>query len=152
MGRYRKVIFVCMDNICRSIMAEAVMNSVNKQHMVEVESRGLVVLFPEPMNPKAVAILKNYQMKPSRESSLALQPSDVTEGTLVLTMTAYECEQAKELLGPEAEVHTIGDFAGKPGDIGEPHGGTLAEYGACYEYIDLMVKIAAEIIYRGEES
>lgn len=99
MGRYRKVIFVCMDNTCRSIMAEAVMNSVNKQHMVEVESRGLVVLFPEPMNPKAVAILKNYQMKPSRESSLALQPSDVTEGTLVLTMTAYECEQAKELLG-----------------------------------------------------
>ena len=49
-------------------------------------------------------------------------------------------------------MHTIGDFAGKPGDIGEPHGGTLAEYGACYEYIDLMVKIAAEIIYRGEES
>ena len=34
MGRYRKVIFVCMDNTCRSIMAEAVMNSVNKQHMV----------------------------------------------------------------------------------------------------------------------
>ena len=93
MGRYRKVIFVCMDNTCRSIMAEAVMNSVNKQHMVEVESRGLVVLFPEPMNPKAVAILKNYQMKPSRESSLALQPSDVTEGTLVLTMTAYECRR-----------------------------------------------------------
>lgn len=150
MPKYKKVIFVCTDNTCRSIMAEAVMNSVNQKRKVEVLSRGLVVLFPEPMNPKAVAILKSYQMKPAKESSEALTPQDLTAETLILTMTEYECQQVREQLAEAQNVYTIGDFVGKPGDIEEPHGGTLAEYGACYEYIDFMVKVAAEIIFRGE--
>lgn len=151
MPMYDQVIFVCTDNTCRSIMAEAVMNSIRKKHPVKIMSRGLVVLFPEPMNPKAVAILKSYQMEPAKESSEALSREDLTEATLVLTMTEYECEQARELLGTAENIYAIGDFVGKPGDIEEPHGGTLAEYGACYEYIDFMVKIAAEIIFRGEQ-
>ena len=42
-------------------------------------------------------------------------------------------------------------FAGKPGNIEEPHGGTLAEYGACYEYVDLLVKLAAERLFKSGE-
>jgi len=151
MGKYSKVIFVSTDNTSRSILAEAVMNSVNKKKVVEVCSRGMVVLFPEPMNPKAVAILKGNQMEPSKTSSEQLMESDLTEGTLILAMTAYECALAREKFAGKAEIYTIGEFVGKPGDIAEPHGGTLAEYGACYEYIDLMVKIAAEIIFRETE-
>ena len=37
------------------------------------------------------------------------------------------------------------------GDIEEPLGGSLADYGACYEHIDLLVKVAAEIIFKEEE-
>lgn len=151
MGKYSKVIFVSTDNTSRSILAEAVMNSVNKKKVIEVCSRGMVVLFPEPMNPKAVAILKGNQMEPSKTSSEQLMESDLTEATLILAMTSYECGLAREKFAGKAEICTIGEFVGKPGDITEPHGGTLAEYGACYEYIDLMVKIAAEIIFRETE-
>lgn len=145
MKTYHKVIFVCIDNTCRSIMAEAVMNSVNRKKKLQVLSRGLVVLFPEPMNPKAVAVLKGNQLEPSKESSEQLTLSDLEEeGTLVLTMTEYESSQAKECFNGRADIYSIGEFVQKPGDINQPHGGTLAEYGACYEYIDLMVKMAAE--------
>ena len=30
-------------------------------------------------------------------------------------------------------------------------GGTLADYGACYEHIDLLTKVAAEIIFQEED-
>ncbi|WP_434310637.1 phosphotyrosine protein phosphatase [Hominifimenecus sp. rT4P-3] len=150
MKTYHKVIFVCMDNTCRSIMAEAVMNSVNWKKTLQVLSRGLVVLFPEPMNPKAVAILKGNQLEPSKESSEQLSVEDLEAGTLVLTMTEYECCQAKESFQGEADIYSIGEFVRKPGDINLPHGGTLAEYGACYEYIDLMVKMAAERLLKEE--
>ena len=153
MARYNKVLFICTDNTCRSIMAEAVLKSVlNKKKMVEVASRGRIVLFPEPLNPKAVAILKGYQMEPAKTSSEQLCAEDLTPGTLVLTMTGYDAAGVREEFGVETDIYSIGEFVGKPGDIEEPHGGTLAEYGACYEYIDFMVKIAAEIIFKENES
>ena len=146
-----KMIFVCMDNTCRSIMAEAVMKSVARERRVEIASRGLVVLFPEPLNAKAVAVLTGNQMTPGKSATEALEAEDVTEGTLFLTMTAKEAEMVRERFPKAGLVYTLGEFAGKPGDIEEPHGGMLAEYGACLEYIDLLVKLAAERLMRVQE-
>lgn len=148
----RKLIFICTENVCRSIMAEAVMNSVKGDRDLVVESRGLVVLFPEPLNPKAVAVLKSNQMEPAKKYSQKFIPEqDVTEGTLILTMSEREKKQVLEQSSRfpvPAEVHTLGEFSGQPSDILTPYGGTLADYGAYYEYIDLVVKMAAEKLFR----
>ena len=143
-----RILFVCMDNTCRSMMAEAVMKSVRRDRKIDVGSRGLIVLFPEPFNPKAVAVLKGNQMAPDKAYTEALSAEDITENTMILTMTAKEAEKAREMFPEAPFISTLGDFAGKPGDIEEPHGGSLAEYGACYEYIDLLVKFAAEKLFR----
>ena len=150
MKKYHKIIFLGTDNTCRSVMAEAVMNCVLGKRPVRILSRGLVVLFPEPLNPKAVAVLKGNQMEPAKESAEPLTERDLDEDTLVLTMTRDECRQAKEAYGEAADICSIGEFVEKPGDIDQPYGGTLAEYGACYEYIDLMVKVAAEKLLKEE--
>ena len=112
---------------------------------------GLVVLFPEPLNPKAVAVLTGNQMAPEKAATEGLTAEDVEEGTLVLAMTAREAAQVREDYPGASLVYTLGDFAGKPGDVEEPHGGTLAEYGACCEYIDLLVKLAVERLLRIRE-
>lgn len=153
MNPVRKVLFICKENVCCSIMAEAVMNSIKGDRQLIVESRGLVVLFPEPLNPKAVAVLKSNQMEPAKKYSQEFVPEvDVTEGTLILTMSEKEkkqvLEESSRFLTP-AEVYTLGEFSGQSGDIPMPYGGTLADYGAYYEYIDLVVKIAAEKLFRG---
>ena len=145
-----RILFVCMDNTCRSVMAEAVMKSVLRDRKIEIGSRGLIVLFPEPLNPKAVAILKGNQTMPAKTCTEALRAGDITENTMILTMTAKEAQMARESFPDAPFVATLGDFAGKPGDIEEPHGGTLAEYGACYEYIDLLVKFAAETLFKAQ--
>ena len=148
---YKKLIFVDTDNTCRSIMAEAVMKAICRNKPIEICSRGLVVLFSEPINPKATAILKGDGLEPSKTGTEELLPGDLTEGTLVLTMTAREKKKAIERLGPFAEVYVLGEFSGQTGEVEEPHGGTLANYGACYEYIDFLVKVAYEKIYNSEE-
>ena len=151
MSAIHRIIFVCTDNTCRSIMAEAVMKSISRGKQLDILSRGLVVLFPEPLNPKAVAVLAGNQLAPGKTSSEALAKEDLTEGTLLLTMTGKEAAQVKESFPRASLVYTLGEFAGKPGDVEEPHGGSLAEYGACLEYVDLLVKLAAERLLRVQE-
>ena len=58
MSRYDKLVFVCTGNTCRSPMAEVIYKNLDKESDVKVISRGLVVLFNEPINPKAEVVLK----------------------------------------------------------------------------------------------
>ena len=60
MNRFNKVIFVCMGNTCRSPMAATIMSNLMPD--MRCESRGVVVLFPEPYNPKAVAVASRHGM------------------------------------------------------------------------------------------
>ena len=144
--KYDRVIFVCQDNTSRSIMAEAIMNSIKKED-IEVMSRGAIVLFSEPINPKVVPILKNYQLEPAKESSQELVPVDIAPCTLVLTMTVKEKKIIEEKFPKYPDIYTMGEFSGQEGDIEEPRSGNLADYGACYEYIDFIVKMIAEKIF-----
>ena len=57
MVRYKKVIFVDTSDNCRAPMAELILKRKFLTNPLEIQSRGLVVLFPEPLNPKAEAVL-----------------------------------------------------------------------------------------------
>ena len=153
MKKYKKIIFVCGENTCRSVMAEAIMNGIKNTlkggDALEVISRGLVVLFPEPMNPKAVAILKSRGLKPLHEYSMSLEPEDLDSETLVITMTEAECLSVAERFGTEADITTIRRFVGQKGDMEEPHG-SLSEYGMFFEHLDLLVKMVAQAILKEE--
>lgn len=90
MGRVKKVLFVCTANTCLSNMAAAVFEGVRGGREIQVASRGLVVLFPEPINQKTVAILKSHQLELLDEAARPLTREDLIPGTVILTMTRAE--------------------------------------------------------------
>lgn len=144
--RYRKVILAGEDNICESIMAEAILKSVAAGRPLEIISRGLVVLFPEPINPKAAQILEQNHLTPSKSYSEELTPDDITEDTLILTLK--ESQAHKILAGMElgCDVATLRGFVGYKGDPVTPSG-DLSCYQDAFEHLDLLVKAAAQIIF-----
>lgn len=146
---YKRLIFVCTGNTSRSPMAKAIYERMDEEKQLEVVSRGLVVLFPEPANPKASAVLKSNDLNIDGHVTTQLEEKDITEDTLILTMTEKQKESVMESFKNARNVYAIKEFVGYEGDVMDPYGGTLLDYEDCFDELSKLVK---KTIYRlGEE-
>ncbi len=140
MIKYEKIIFVCTGNTCRSPMAATIYCSLETNSDIKVISRGLVVLFSEPSNPKAETVLKSHNLELGGHISKPLKQSDIDENTLILTMTEKQKLSIMELFEYTDNVYTIKEFVGETGDVTDPYGGTLLDYEECYVELARLVK------------
>ncbi len=140
MGKFQKLIFVCTGNTCRSPMAEAIYKNLEKVSDIKVISRGMVVLFSEPINPKAEIILKKHDLELPNHMAKGLKVSDLDENTIILTMTMSQKRKVQELYPEIKDIYAIKEFAGELGDVVDPYGGSLMEYEECYIELGRLVK------------
>ena len=145
--KYKRVIFVSTDNTCLGPAAESVFNRIVGDREIEAVSRGVVVLFPEPMNAKMVSVMQSHGLELPKEFSEPLTVMDITEETLLLALCDQDVLLVREMF-PKAKVYKFRNFVGEKGDVEVPLGGSLADYEVCYEHIDLLTKMAAEKLFR----
>lgn len=138
--KYRKIVFVCTANTCRSPMAEAIYRGMAVDGALEVVSRGLVVLFGEPSNQKAEMVVENHNLSLERHVSTQLTQEDLGEEVLVLCMTAAQKIKIAEEFGVLDNVFTIKEFAGEEGDVIDPYGGTVLDYEECFSELSRLIK------------
>ncbi len=150
MDRYRRLIFVSTGGTCRSILAKAIYNKMESEHKLEAESRGFVVLFNEPVNPKAVAIAKSKGIDLSEEQSEPLEAEDFGDDTIVLVMTDLLKKQVYEKFSNALNVYSIREFTKEAIDVESPFGGELVDYGLGYEYLERLIT-KVDTILNGEE-
>ncbi len=153
MKQYRKIIFVCENGTTRAPMAEAIMKEYTLRYPLEIESRGLIVLFPEPLNQKAEAVLISNGINMDEKMSCQLEENDLSEGNLILTM---EAEQKEKLLeefrtAVQADVEVLTELVGDELEILNPYGGSLQSYGLCYETLNKTIQKLVKLINEGEE-
>lgn len=135
MDQYNRIIFVCDAGTSRAPMAVGIFNDFTVTRQVEVESRGLVVLFPEPMNQKAESVLISNGVALSDFTSTQLTEEDFTPDTLILTMEYIQREKILEKYEnviPE-NLYVLTELVGDELEILDPYGGSLQTYGLCYE-------------------
>jgi len=150
MKKYDRLIFVSNSDTCRGPMAEAILKSKFLLSELEVESRGLVVLFPEPVNQKAEAILASHGLTMKDHKAKMLEQEDFDERTLILVME----DALKQRIFQEHEnvqnTWQLSEYIKEETDVTEPVGGSLADYGACYELLDCMISSLVVVLNEEE--
>ena len=145
--------FVCSGNTCRSPMAATIMDNLKKDKDVVVFSRGMVVLFPEPYNPKAVAVTASHDMIMPNRAAAQLTEDDFDNDTLVLTMSELHKQKIYAEYSNAINVYTLNEYIGDTeGEVKDPYGKGNEEYVKCFDRLYEMIKKAADMIFADEQT
>ena len=138
--RYKKLIFVDTNDNCRAPMAELILKRKFLTNPLTIESRGLVVLFPEPMNPKAEAVLENNGYPTPTHVAMQLEQEDLSGDVLLITMEEKQKSQIWETYENAPHVYTLKEYVGETGDIPALYGQPLSVYAQCYTEMELLMR------------
>lgn len=148
---YDKIIFAAESGNCREIMAAAILKNLGLTWNIEILARGLVVLFPEPLNQKAEAVMISSGLSTEGCMSSQLTEDDLQGNVLVLAMESKHRDKILELFAhaDSNKVHVLSEYVGDEIEVMDPYGGTLQMYGLCYETLLATLKKLVNILDKG---
>ena len=147
---YRRIIIVGENNVGRSFMAECILRGILQKRNcqnIEVVSRGLVVLFSEPVATGAARILreKGYRIEDFRSSQLTEE--DLASADLVLAVTEGLAEQIKESFDVQStSCMSIGTFVDTEEKIPEVTEEDAETYQLCFDTLEPLMEAVADRI------
>ena len=139
MKRFDRLIFVSNSDTYMGPMAKGIMLSKYLLSDLDVDSRGLVVLFPEPANPKAEAVMEMHEQSLKDHAAEALQESDFDERTLILAVNEESQRKIFENYENAQNVFLLSNYVSSTEEIKDPYGGSLEDYGACYDVFESLI-------------
>ena len=141
MKKYDRLIFVSSSDTAVAPMAEAILESKFLLEELAITSKGVVVLFPEPINPKAEAILVSNGLTMKEHRSEPLVREDFEDRTLVLAMSEGVKQKIRTEFGEEYSllIPVLNEYVGEKEGVFDPYGGPLADYGRCFTELEALI-------------
>lgn len=146
------MIFVDKNGTSRSVMAGSLFTKL-KPGFCEVFVRGLIVPFPEPVNPKVAAVMISDGIDMAEYESEGLSDTDIEDGTLIFAIDKSTRDGIISSFEGATGDNTfdICSFTGAELEVTDPYGGSLTTYGICYESLKTVIEKLIEILEEKDE-
>ena len=142
--KYRKILFVSKSDNCRGPMAAEILRNQTLNKEYEIGSRGMVVLFPEPANQKAEAIMRSRQMTLEKHVGTQLTEKDLDDETLVITFEETQKWKIISDFQNVKHVYTLAEYIEDERVISSAHGQPLTVYGENFILLQELIKKLAD--------
>ncbi len=136
-----KILMVCLGNICRSPLAEGIMQDlIDKQNLPwHVDSAGTNGYHngeaPHKLSQK-VALLHGVDI--SAQRSRKLKATDIADYDLILAMADDVMDDIKSIVGKKFDENKVRMFLANGNDVPDPWYGTESGYHEVYEIISIQ--------------
>ena len=151
--KYRRILFVSNSDCCRGPMAAEIMRHETLLQEYKIGSRGMVVLFPEPANQKAEAIMRSKQMTLASHEAKPLIEEDLDDETLVLTFEESQKWKIVSNFENVKNVYTLGEYIDDDRVVESAMGQPLQVYGSNFELLqELMRELADKLNEEAKKS
>ena len=142
--KYRRILFVSNSDTSRGPMAAEILRHEKLLQEYKIGSRGMVVLFPEPANQKAEAIMRSHQMTIATHEATPLSEEDLDDETLVLTLEEAQKWKIVAEYANVKNVYTLSEYVDDDREISAAHGQPLVVYGENFELLQELIQKLAD--------
>ena len=120
-----RVMFVCHGNICRSTMAQCVLSDMVQKKKIEdkfvIESSATSTEeIGNPIHRGTVNKLNEVGIKVLNHRAVQLKKSDLEKYDYFIAMDSANVRSMKRILGDNANIHLLLEYAGLNRDIADP--------------------------------
>jgi len=123
----KKILFVCLGNICRSPMAEFIFRDMVKERGLEDEIICASAAtsneeYGNPVHPGTRRKLQELGISCSGKTARTMTRQDYAEYDLLIGMETRNIQNMKRICGgdPKGKILRLLDYSGRPRDIADP--------------------------------
>ena len=130
---FRSTLIVCVGNICRSPMAQCLLQETIKA--MRVESAGLAALVGRPADSTVMTLMRDRGLDVSAHRARQVTPELASKADLILVMEVWQRRELEtQMPWVRGKVYLLGHFGGF--DVTDPHGQPVEVYRAALSRIE----------------
>lgn len=154
----RRILFVCLGNICRSPLGEGLLRhracELGIGHLVETASAGTGGWHHgEPPDRRSVAVARKYGIDISTQRARQIRADDFDAYDMIFAMDRDNLRNVVRIAphNSSADIHLFTDFVGGPSrDVPDPYHGDDSDFEHVYAMLDTGCRSLLDILFKAK--